>query len=112
IRDNIAFHNTYGVFGNGGSFGTAALDKYASAWSFSGNAIIGLPKDMSANQYPQKNYFPSSMDEVGFVNTASGDYRLSRTSRFKNKASDGTDIGCNFDALPTAIADPQSESRN
>jgi len=49
--------------------------------------------------YPADNYFPASFSAVGFVDPWSGDYRLSSTSPYNNAATDGTDIGCNQDAL-------------
>jgi hypothetical protein len=52
--------------------------------------------------YPTGNYFPGSMSEVGFVNLAGRDYRLSAASQYKSAASDGTDIGANIDAVNAA----------
>lgn len=37
--------------------------------------------------------------EVGFVDPASNNYRLKDTSRFKNAASDGKDVGVDMDQL-------------
>jgi hypothetical protein len=42
------------------------------------------------------------MSGVGFMNYVSlfgGNYRLSSGSAYHNKASDGTDVGVNFDTL-------------
>ncbi len=100
IQNNIIFHNAYGVFGNGGAIGKTALDQYAKGWSFDRNVLIGVPADIPTSQYPANNYFPASIDSVGFANHKSGDYRLTQNSRFKGKGSDGKDIGCNVDLLP------------
>jgi hypothetical protein len=52
--------------------------------------------------YPVNNYYPTSYDTVGFVNLAGGDYRLASTSPYHNGATDGTDVGCNIDAMNAA----------
>jgi Right handed beta helix region len=100
FQNNIVHHNAYGVFGNGGGVGSAALNRYATKWAFTRNVIIAIPPELSASQYPPNNYFPTSVEQVGFVNRQSRDYRLNQNSRFKGKAVDGGDIGCNMDQLP------------
>jgi hypothetical protein len=100
IQDNIAFHNAYGVFGNGGNIGQAALDQYANRWSFERNILIGLPPEIPEDKYPANNYFPPSVDAVRFANPKAGDYRLAQNSRFKGRGTGGKDIGCNLDLLP------------
>ena len=42
------------------------------------------------------------MADVGFADYAGGNYRLSATSPYHNGATDGTDPGCNIDALKAA----------
>ena len=42
------------------------------------------------------------MNAVGFVNLTGGNYRLASTSPYKNAATDGSDVGCNIDALNAA----------
>ena len=54
--------------------------------------------------YPADNLFPSSLDAVGFLDPAGGNYRLAASSPYKNAATDGTDIGANMDALGAATA--------
>jgi hypothetical protein len=39
------------------------------------------------------NYFINSFSEVGFVDMAKGDYRLSSSSQYRNAGTDGKDIG-------------------
>jgi hypothetical protein len=46
------------------------------------------------------NAYPSSWDDIGFVNLAGGDYHLAPTSTYKGKGTDGTDPGVNPDLLP------------
>lgn len=54
---------TYGVFGDGGFFGTAALNQYAGTgnWTFARNALYGDMGGQSPSQYPLNNYFPVNL---------------------------------------------------
>jgi len=42
------------------------------------------------------NNYPSSEVNIGYVNLAAGDYRLASTSPYKGAASDGKDIGIDW----------------
>ncbi len=110
LTDNIANHGPDGVFGDGGTVGTAALDQYVAGWSFKKNALIELtvPED----QYPADNFFPAELAAVGFVDPANGDYHLAPSSPYKNAATDGKDIGADMDALLAAIGGVLSADSN
>lgn len=52
-RDNVTQEKPYGIFGDGGVGGKAALDKFAPGWVFSGN-VVATPYDnqtVTGNQY-------------------------------------------------------------
>jgi hypothetical protein len=96
VRDNLGPAGTYGVFGGGVGSGTTALNAYAQQWIFEKNVLAGA----NAAVYPANNFYPASFPQgIGFVDPANGDYRLSLTSPYKNRASDGKDPGVDFDAL-------------
>jgi hypothetical protein len=57
FTNNLSPHGEYGLFGNGGSIAAAALDKFASGWSFAGNALYAKP-DFVKQSYPPRNFFP------------------------------------------------------
>ena len=97
VRDNIVTRGAYGVKGDNTAEGTDALVKRAPGYVFANNAIVGAP----ATKYPTRNYFPSSLSNVGFVSLANRDYRLASTSPLKGKAGDGTDPGANVAAVTT-----------
>jgi hypothetical protein len=105
--DNITPNNAYGVYGTNLGAGNAPLGYYFPGAIFTNNAIAGpwptssgmMPSDYS--NYPN-NLFPASLDAVGFVNRASDNYTLSSSSPCKGKASDGTDIGIDFNAFDAA----------
>ena len=107
IRDNIGNHGAFGIFGDGGFTGTAGLDRYFPGWMVQNNVLAATP---GGNQslYPSGTLFPSSMDAVGFVDRAGGNYRLSASSPFKNAGTDGTDLGVDFDVLEAAQASSSS----
>src|SRR5213083_2079110 len=73
-----------------------------------GNAILTLnlyaPAGGAAATYPSDNFFPASLDLVGFLNLAGGDYHLAPSSPYKNTATDGRDLGADIDALTAATA--------
>jgi hypothetical protein len=64
-------------------------------WVFAGNVLIGAP----SASYPTENFFPATVNAVGFVNAAGGDYRLAASSPYKGQATDGTDPGADIDAV-------------
>ena len=104
-RNNITRHNEYGIFGSGAGIGNPAIEYY-----FPGSIVMGNPiaKEFNAPWnveliYPAGNYFPASFSEIGFVDLASGNYRLASSSPYKGKATDGTDPGADIDALQAAL---------
>ena len=105
--DNITPHNAYGVYGTNVGIGNPAIGTYMPGAVFTNNAIAGpWPTSGGAtpstySNYPN-NFFPASLDAVGFVDRSSDNYRLSPSSPLKGKASDGKDVGVDFDALDAA----------
>lgn len=106
-RNNIARHNEYGIFGSGVGIGNPALDYYFPGSIVTGNVIakeVNAPSN-AESLYPAGNFFPQSMQAVGFVDYNRGNYRLRPESRFRSAATDGTDPGANFDKLPKLTLD-------
>jgi hypothetical protein len=103
MRNNIALHNEYGIFGSP-HIGTNALNTYAPGWVFQNNAIVALPPSISPSVYPSSNFFPASLGHVGFVNGAAGNYRLAPTSPYKKAGTDGKALGVDLEALSKATA--------
>jgi len=66
--------------------------------SFANNALVGA----AASGFPASNFFPASLDAVGFVDIAADDYHLIASSSLKNAATDGKDVGVDFGALDAA----------
>jgi hypothetical protein len=96
-RDNLTIRhpNGYGVFGDGTGEGTVALRKYAPDCVFKNNVLVGA----DASTYPKENQYPGSIERVGFVNFAEGNYRLAPNSPYRKTSSDGQPVGCDWDKL-------------
>ncbi len=93
FTNNLSPNGTYGVGGDS-YYGDPihALSVYFPGAVFIGNVLQGA----YADDYPPGNFFPASIDDIGFENFAGGDYRLQSASPFKNAGSDGKDVGANF----------------
>jgi chitodextrinase len=95
-----------GIISSGATPGTASLDRVtAHPYTVTQNVIVGLTDPLK--NYPSGTYNPSGYAAVGFVNYnngAGGDYHLADSSSYKNKATDGKDIGANVDAVLAATA--------
>jgi len=98
LRDNIFGPTTYGVFGSGKGEGTGALTFFAPDGVCVGNVIVGATEA----SYPAGNFFPATVDAVGFVDLAGGDYALAPGSTHAGVASDGGDPGVAMDLLAQA----------
>jgi len=115
FQNNIVEHNEYGVFGSGKGVGLPALEYYFPGYAFRRNAIVGLA---GARPYPPDNFYPASLAAVGFVDLGGGDYRLTDASAYRREATDGADVGADFQALSaatgqgTAVAPPGSPDRH
>lgn len=102
FTNNIALHNEYGIVGTGTAPGSRTLAAYFPDSVVRRNVFAGG----RAALYPDDNFFPASLAQVGFVDLAGGDYRLAPTSPYKRAATDGTDVGANLDDLPVAAVSP------
>lgn len=106
FSNNIAPHNEYGIIGSGFGVGHPTLERYFPGAVVRRNVMAGGPADL----YPSDNFFPASLDDVGFVNRARGDYRLKGSSAYKRAATDGGDIGVDFVSLWAAMGPGWGES--
>jgi hypothetical protein len=119
--NNFAFTNSivnagaYPIWSSGGGVENCAVHDIPvitftacfSNSSFTANAIIGSSSAFTPAKWPSGNYFPASATNADFVNYndgIGGDYHLQASSPYKNKATDGKDLGADIDALNSAIA--------
>jgi cellulose synthase/poly-beta-1,6-N-acetylglucosamine synthase-like glycosyltransferase len=99
-RDNIAPHNAQGIVGTGVASGLPTQSAFFPGGVFRRNVIAGG----NASNYPPDNFFPGSLDDVGFTDRVKGDYRLKGSSAYRRAASDGADVGVDFEKLTPALA--------
>src|SRR5439155_1008911 len=85
-----------------GGQGTTALANAAPGYVFTNNVLSGI----DASQYPTGNFGPSNQPNddanIGYVDAAGGDFRLSASSPFHQAGTDGTDIGADVDEVDAA----------
>ena len=98
FTNNIAPHNAMGVDGETTNPGSSTLNGYFPGYVFQRNALAGA----NSASYPPNNFFPGTLDNVGFVDRTGGNYRLASTSPYKNAGTDGKDLGADIDAINAA----------
>jgi len=106
IRDNVVERGKYGIIGSGVGEGQRAVAYYLPHSMITHNVIIGTTEA----PYPDGNFFPTAMSDVGFVDASHGDYRLASKSRYKSAGSDGRDPGADFATLDSVTAGVSSNA--
>jgi hypothetical protein len=96
FRDNIAFHNSFGVHGASRSTGNDTLQVFFPGVIFENNILAGG----RATLYPAGNFFPTNGElQDQFVSMAQDDYRLRTDSRYRRASSEGDAIGAPIEQL-------------
>ena len=68
FKSNVIPFGDYGVFGDGGTVGSDAMNAHASAWTLAGNAFVAAPEWSRSSL--DGNYFPATEGEAaGLVGT-------------------------------------------
>jgi len=78
-----------------------------TTYTFSNNALVASPPAFPPSTWPTKNFFPQTINDAGFVNYNNGDmgnYELQQNSPYKNKGTDGKDLGADIVGLNAALA--------
>jgi hypothetical protein len=113
FTNNIVATGAYPVWGTGGGPTTCAYKgtpafKIASCFStytFSNNALIGTPSAFPPSSWPSGNLFPPDPSGVfiQYNNGNGGNYELQSDSPFKNKGTDGRDLGADIAGLDAVL---------
>jgi hypothetical protein len=99
FTNNIMPNNAWAIMGDNASPGKGTVAMYFSTNGlFQDSVIVGAP----ASAYPTGNFYPAIMSNVGFVDLANGNYRLSPSSPYAGAGTDGTAIGADVDAINAA----------
>lgn len=113
---NFVFKDNIVGWGTGTQSGYACFDGPLNVctpnYIWTNNAMIGAPTgplppgEQSMASFPPGNFNPATITDVGFVDPASGNYRLREDSPLKRKASDGKDVGVDMDQLLAHLNGP------
>ena len=74
---------------------------------FSNNALVATPTAFPPSKWPANNLFPATVSDAGLGNFNSGNggnYELQSSSPYKNKGTDGKDLGADIVGLNAALA--------
>jgi hypothetical protein len=75
--------------------------------TFTNNALVATPAAFPPSKWPLNNIFPQTVDDARFVdfsNGNGGNYELQPNSPYKNKSTDGKDLGADIVGLSAALA--------
>jgi Putative Ig domain len=75
--------------------------------TFSNNALVATPTAFPPSKWPANNLFPATVNDAGLVNFNNGNggnYELQSSSSYKNKGTDGKDLGADIVGLNAALA--------
>jgi hypothetical protein len=96
FANNVLGPARYGVMGSGKSEGIPSLDTFTPGAVFTGNVLVGR----KASLYPPGNFFPATVDDVGFIDYSQGYYALSPSSPYLGKGANMTVIEQVRQAVP------------
>ena len=100
FTNNIIKHNSYGIIGQNQGSGIPTINAYLRGAIIRRNLIVGA----DASIYPAENAYPARLPKVVEVDPRKGEYRSVPDVSYQRKATDGKDMGCDFDALNAAVA--------
>ncbi len=118
FTNNLIITGQYPVWDADGGKGDCAqadvpittINKCFTTYSFSNNGLIAPPKAFPPSVWPAQNMFSETVDEVEFTNFNNGDggnYELLQSSPYKNKGTDGKDLGADIVGLHADLANVQ-----
>lgn len=110
FTNNVVLAAKYPVWSAGGGNSNCAhtnvpltnLNGCFTGYVFKSNAIIGSPSAYPPSAWPASNWFPATANAVLFVNYDNGDggnYQLLSASPFRNKGTDGKDLGADMETV-------------
>ena len=89
------------IVGDGTLPGVYAFNAFAPGnSSIANNVLLGV----GSSFYPSNNFFPSSLDQVGFVNDHTGNYQLAANSPYISDGANSTAIGADVAKIGAAVA--------
>jgi hypothetical protein len=114
FTNNMVGTGRYPVWNTGGTTSCAFYDVPITSinlcftpYTFANNALVATPSAFPPSVWPTGNLFPQTTTDAGFVdynNGNGGNYALASTSPYKNKGTDGKDLGADIVGLNAALA--------
>jgi hypothetical protein len=98
FTNNIVPDNGQAVLGTATTAGNGTIQRYFPGAIWLGNLVAGAP----ASSYPTGNAYPKSLDSIGLVSVAGGNYALADSSPYRRTTTDGLDPGYDAFALKSA----------
>ena len=100
ITDNVATKaRYYAIIHSGIKVGIESMNAFAGTrWKFARNVVVGVGREY-VSWHPPGNSYPENMEEVGFVDWQTGDYRFRNESRYAGRAAKATNPGVDFGRL-------------
>jgi hypothetical protein len=116
FRNNITVPAAGRLIGAGAGREPGTLKSHFPRANIARNVMAGV--DPAA--YPPDNFFPASLDQVGFLDAGRNDYRLDPASPYRSAGTDGKDLGVDYaeflatrgvlPALPLPVPRPSRDS--
>jgi hypothetical protein len=115
FTNNLVLTGRYPVWNSGGgktSCGykdvpVTSITNCFTTFTFSNNGLIATPPAFPPSSWPNGNMFPATVNDVDFTNYNQGNggnYQLLSNSPYKNKGTDGKDLGADIVGLNQALA--------
>ena len=114
FTNNLVLAAQYPVWNTGGHTSCAVKDvpvtsvnKCFTTNTFANNGLIAPPPAFPPSKWPSNNMFPATIADVSFTDFNNGDggnYQLQSNSPYKNKGTDGKDLGADIVGLNQALA--------
>ena len=104
LTNNLLAFGLFGIAGDSTGNGIQTLGVYFPGALVEGNVLIGSGDGRNQlDDLPSLNFVELSLLDVGFIDPATGDFRLSDLSPYRLAGTDGKDIGVDFAALIAAM---------
>ena len=114
FTNNLVITGQYPVWNTGGGQTSCAyqdvpitsVNNCFTTYTFVNNGLITSPPNYPPSKWPLNNMFPQTVADVGFIdfnNGNGGNYELDSNSPYKNKGTDGKDLGADIVGLNQAL---------
>jgi hypothetical protein len=115
FTNNLMITGKYPVWNTGGGQASCAykdvpiisITNCFTTFTFANNGLVAAPPAFPPSTWPANNMFPQTINDVGFTNYGNGNegnYELQSNSPYKNKGTDGKDLGADIVGLNAALA--------